>query len=55
MLIGKFNKRFLFLLFDLDFYSKYAWIVSLKNKKGIPVTKAFQEILDESGRKPGRR
>ena len=53
MLISKFNKRFLFLLFDLDSYSKYAWVVSLKDKKGIPVTKVFQEILDESGQKPG--
>ena len=53
MLISKFNKRFLFLLFDLDSYSKYAWVVSLKDKKGIPVTKVFQEMLDESGRKPG--
>ena len=42
MLISKFNKRFLFLLFDLDSYSKYAWVVSLKDKKGIPVTKVFQ-------------
>ena len=53
MLISKFNKRFLFLLFDLDSYSKYTWVVSLKDKKGIPVTKVFQEMLDESGRKPG--
>ena len=26
------------------------WFVGLKNKSGIPITNAFQEILDESGR-----
>ena len=43
-----------------DFYyvinicSKYAWDVSLKDKTAITITKAFQEILDESGHKPNK-
>ena len=29
-------------------------IVSLKNKKGITISNAFQKILDESNRKPNK-
>ena len=32
-LISKFNKRFRFLLCVIDIYSKYAWVVPLKDKK----------------------
>ena len=32
----------------------YAWAVSLKDKKGFPITKVFQEILDECGCKPNK-
>ena len=31
---------------------KYAWVIPLKDKKGISITNAFQNILDESNRKP---
>ena len=53
-LIGKFNKRFRFLLCVIDIYSKYAWVLSLKDQKGIAITQAFQNILHESGRKPNK-
>ena len=36
----------------IDIYSKYAWVISLKDKRGISITDAFQIILDESKRKP---
>ena len=51
-LISKFNKGFRFLLCVIDIYGKYAWVVPLKDKKGITIANTFQEILDESGRKP---
>ena len=35
----------------IDVFSKYGWIVPLKDKKGESVTKAFSEIFKE-GRKP---
>ena len=53
-LIGEFNKNFRFLLCVIDIYSKYAWVLSLKDQKGIAITQAFQNILDESGRKPNK-
>ena len=50
-LISRFNKGFRFLLCTIDICSKYAWVVPLKDKKGITITNACQEILDESNRK----
>ena len=43
-LINKFNKRFTFLLFIVDIYSKYACAIPLKDEKGITITNAFQKI-----------
>ena len=51
-LISKFNKWIRFLIYVIDIYSKYAWVVLLKDEKGITITNTFQKILDESNRKP---
>ena len=53
-LISKFNKGFRFLLCVIDIFSKYAWVVPLKDKKGISVVNAFQKILKESEGKPNK-
>ena len=53
-LISKFNKGFRFLLCVFDIYSKYAWVIPLKYKKGTTITNAFQKILKESNRKPNK-
>ena len=50
-LISKFNKEFRFLLCVIVIFSKYAWVVSLKDKKGESIVDAFQKILDKSDRK----
>ena len=47
---------------DLDFYCvlltdifrKYAWVVPLKDKKGVSIVNVFQKILKESSRKPNK-
>ena len=51
-LISKFNKGFRFLLCVIDIYSKYAYVIPLKDKKGITITNVFQKFLYESNRKP---
>ena len=51
-LISKFNKGFRFLLCVIDIFSKYAWVVPLKDKKGVSIVHAFQKILKESNQKP---
>ena len=50
-LVSQFNKGFRFLLCVIDIFSKYAWVVPLKDKKGVSIVDAFQKILDKSGRK----
>ena len=35
----------------IDIFSKYAWVVHLKDKKGYTIIGGFPKILDESGRK----
>ena len=35
------------------YLSKYAWVVSLKDKRGISIINAFQKIISE-GRKPNK-
>ena len=34
----------------IDIFSKYAWVVPLKDKKGISIVNTFQKILKESDR-----
>ena len=50
-LISKFNKGFRFLLCVPDIYSKYTWVISLKDKKGITITHASQNVFKESNHK----
>ena len=38
----------------IDTYSKCAWVIPLKDKKGIKITSTFQKILNESGHKPNK-
>ena len=47
-LISKFNKGIWFLLCVIDIFSKYAWVVPLKDIKGITIVNAFQKVLDDS-------
>ena len=53
-LISKFNKGFGFLLRVIDIFTKYAWVVPLKDKKGAGIVNAFQKILKKSDRKPNK-
>ena len=53
-LLNKFNKGFRFLLCVIDIYSKYAWAIPLKDKKGISIANVFQKVLGDSKRKPNK-
>ena len=53
-LFSKFNKGIKYLLCVIDLFSKYAFVVPLKDKKGVSIVNAFQSILDKSGRKPNK-
>ena len=43
-LISKFNKGIRFLLCVIDIFNKYAWILPLKDKRGITITNAFKKF-----------
>ena len=53
-LLSRYNKGIRFLLCVIDIFSKYVWVVPLKDKKGISIVKAFQIILKQSNRKPNK-
>ena len=50
--LNKDNDGYTFLLLVIDIFSKYGWIVPLKNKKGETVANALKTIFKE--RKPGK-
>ena len=53
-LVSRFNKGFRFLVCVIDIFSKYTWVVPLKDKKDVSIVNAFQKIWKESDRKPNK-
>ena len=53
-LLSKCNKTFSFLLCVIDIFSKYAWVIPLKDNKCSPIVNVFQSILNDSERKPNK-
>ena len=53
-LISKYNKGIRYLLCAIDLFSKYAFVVTLKDKKGSTIANAFQSVLNNSKRKPNK-
>ena len=49
--LSKYNKENKYLLCAINLFSKYAWVIPLKDKKGTTTVNAFQKIISE-GRKP---
>ena len=53
-LIRKFNERIHFVLCVNDIFSKYAWVIPLKDEKDVAFVNAFRKIFDASKRKPNK-
>ena len=51
--LSKYNKGIKYLLCAIDLFSKYAWVVPIKDKKGVSIVNAFKKIISE-GRKPNK-
>ena len=49
--LSKYNKGVKYLLCAIDLFSKYAWVIPLKDKKGTSIVNALKKIISE-GRKP---
>ena len=45
--LSKFNKGLKYLLCAIDLYSKYAWVIPIKDKKGTNIVNAFKKIISE--------
>ena len=45
--LSKYNKGIKYLLCVIDLFSKYAWVVSIKDKKGTSTVNAFQKIISK--------
>ena len=52
--LSKKNKGIKYLLCATDLYSKSAFVIPLKDKKGISVVNAFNKIIKQSNRKPNK-
>ena len=48
--VNKFNSYYIL----INVYSKYAWVILLKDKKGVTINR-FGKVLDESGHKLTKR
>ena len=48
------NKAIKYLLCAIDLYSKYAFVIPLKDKKGISIVNAFDKVIKQSNRKPNK-
>ena len=48
------NKDIKYLLCVIDLYSKYAFIIRLKDKKGIRILNVFDKIIKQYNRKPNK-
>ena len=52
--LSKYNKGIKYLLCVIDFFTKYAWVIPIKDKKGTSIVYAFKKILSDSNRKPNK-
>ena len=52
--LSKFNKRIRYPLCAIDLFSKYAFVVPLKDNQGNTIVNAFQSILKNSKRKSNK-
>ena len=47
--LSKYNKGIKYLLCAVDLFTKYAWVVPLKDKRRITIADAFQKIISKGG------
>ena len=52
--LSKKNEGIKYLLCVIDLFSKYAFVIPLKYKKGISIVNAFNKIIKQSNRKPNK-
>ena len=53
-LLSKQNKGIKYILCAIDLFSKYAFVMPIKDKRGISIVNAFEKIIKQSNRKPNK-
>ena len=51
--LSKYNKEIKYLLCAIDLFSKYAWVVPIKDKKWTSIVNAFKKLISKK-RKPNK-
>ena len=52
--MSKYNKGIKYLLCAINLFSKYAWVIPLKDKKGARKVNTFKKIVSKGQRKPNK-
>ena len=52
--LSRYNKEFKYLLCVIDLFSKYAWVIPVKDKKGTSIVNVFKKIISKGQRKPNK-
>ena len=50
--LSRYNKGFKYLLCAIDLFSRYAWVIPIKDKKVTSIVNAFKKIVSKGQRKP---
>ena len=45
--LNKYNNNYMFILTVKEIFTKYAWVIVLKNKSGLSINKIFKRVLGE--------
>ena len=51
--LSKYNKGIKYLLCAIDLFSKYVWVIPIKDKKGVSIVNTIQKLISK-GRKPNK-
>ena len=52
--LSKYNKGIKYLLCAIDMFSKYVWVVPIKDKKGTGIVNTFKKTISEGRRNPNK-
>ena len=52
--LSKYSKGFKYLFCAIDLFSKYPWVIPIKDKKGTSIANAFKKIVSKGQRKPNK-
>ena len=52
--LSKYNKGIMYLSCAIDLFSKYAWIVPIKDKKRTSIVNAFKKIISKKAKQSQR-